>query len=229
MATDVEESDTEDHERAVPSKRQCIQLIDDNKQQMIYQIAEQDDNHSETESEYDRNERLTLERWQACQVAKGFVDNTINRVMENYILGPQADPSQFRLFRGTEMENTAVMMAIKNHGLVSDSDDPTEFDTYIDDKNSSWSNNIIQQNHSNLDNKINDTNIPYATTSSDNIFTINTSSSIVNQDIIKDKIDDDNDNIGGVGGGDEQDFLERAVAEAIKIKGLGAARNFDYN
>lgn len=35
MATDVEESDTEDHERAVPSKRQCIQLIDDNKPQMV--------------------------------------------------------------------------------------------------------------------------------------------------------------------------------------------------
>lgn len=141
--------------------------------------------------------------------------------MENYILGPQADPSQFRLFRGTEMENTAVMMAIKNHGLVSDSDDPTEFDTYIDDKNSSW--NIIQQNHSSLDNKINDTNIPYATTSSDDIFAINTSSSIVNQDVIKDTI------VDGGSGGDEQDFLERAVAEAIKIKGLGAARNFDYN
>lgn len=226
MATDVEESDTEDHERAVPSKRQCIQVNDDNKQQMIYQVADQDDNnHSETESEYDRNERLTLERWQACQVAKGFVDNTINRVMENYILGPQADPSQFRLFRGTEMENTAVMMAIRNHGLVPDSDDADEFDTLIDDKDSSWNNNIIQ-NHSNIQNKIIDTNIPYATTSSDDIFTINTST-IVNQDVVKDKLDDND--VVGVGGGDEQDFLERAVAEAIKIKGLGAARNFDYN
>lgn len=135
--------------------------------------------------------------------------------MENYILGPQADPSQFRLFRGTEMENTAVMMAIKNHGLVPDSD-AGEFDTFIDDKETwSNSNNDIIQTHSNSQNKLIDTNIPYATTSTDAIFSIGPDQN-VNQDD-KERIDD----------GDEEDFLERAVAEAIKIKGLGS-RSFDY-
>lgn len=38
MATDVEESDTEDHERPVPPKRKCIKVVDrgqENAEQMV--------------------------------------------------------------------------------------------------------------------------------------------------------------------------------------------------
>ena len=74
------------------------------------------------EEELDRRAREKLRGWQACQVAKSFVDNTINRVLENYIMSPPfsypfEDP-WYRLFRGNQMEDTAVTMAIRNHGLV---------------------------------------------------------------------------------------------------------------
>lgn len=68
----------------------------------------------------DRREKLRC--WQACQVAQGFVNNTINSVLENYRKSP---PSSHRfedpwycLLRGNQMEDTAVSMAIRNHGLV---------------------------------------------------------------------------------------------------------------
>lgn len=120
--------------------------------------------------------------------------------MENYILGPQADASQFRLFRGTEMEDTAVMMAISNHGLVhSEQMEGESSDIY-----QNFSNSVESDESKNF-------SIPLGATSSKII-----SSGIDNCD---EKMDND--------GGDEQDFLERAVAEAIKIKGLSAL-SVDY-
>ncbi|XP_011300306.1 uncharacterized protein [Fopius arisanus] len=206
MATDVKESDTEDHERPAPAKRQCMKIVNSH-DEMSHQTV-QDSKGSDTapETEYELTEKLIreqLRRWQACQVAKGFVDNTINRVMENYILGPQADASQFRLFRGTDMEDTAVMMAIRNHGLVHSG----QLEDEGNDIYQSFSNSLERDESKNF-------GIPLAATSS------KTSPSGVDncQENMRDKIDD---------GGDEQDFLERAVAEAIKIKGLSAL-SVDY-
>ncbi|XP_063974525.1 uncharacterized protein LOC135161143 [Diachasmimorpha longicaudata] len=207
MATDVKESDTEDHERPAPAKRQCMKIVNIN-DTMTHQTAQEP--APEIETEFERTERLIrekLRRWQACQMAKGFVDNTINRVMENYILGPQVDASQFRLFRGNEMEDTAVMMAIRNHGLVHSGQFEDENPIY-----QSFSTSMEREKFSESMNF----GIPLGATSS----TIMSSSGHEGncEDGVKDKNDD---------GGDEQDFLERAVAEAIKIKGLSAL-SVDY-
>ncbi|XP_015124253.1 uncharacterized protein LOC107046211 [Diachasma alloeum] len=206
MATDVKESDTEEHERPAPAKRQCMKIVNIH-DEMTHQTAQ--DPAPEVETEFERTERLIrekLRRWQACQMAKGFVDNTINRVMENYILGPQVDASQFRLFRGTDMEDTAVMMAIRNHGLVHSGQFEDESDLY-----QSFSNSVERNEFP----KSKNFDIPLGATSSKII----SSSQIDNcQESMKEKNDE---------GGDEQDFLERAVAEAIKIKGLSAL-SVDY-
>lgn len=72
--------------------------------------------------EEDRLAREKLRRWQACQVAKSFVDNTINRVVANYRMSsPTSPPFEdpwYCLLRGNRMEDTAVSMAIRNYGLV---------------------------------------------------------------------------------------------------------------
>lgn len=79
--------------------------------------------HDESISEEDdRRAREKLRCWQACQVAKGFVDNTINRVLENYHKSPaMSHPFEdpwYCFLHGNQMEDTAVSMAIRNHGLV---------------------------------------------------------------------------------------------------------------
>ncbi|CAL1679355.1 unnamed protein product [Lasius platythorax] len=70
-----------------------------------------------------------LKLWQAFQEEEGSMDNSINEVLAYYrMMPPLMHPplleedsvgSRFHLsYRGNDMEDTAVTMAIRNHGLV---------------------------------------------------------------------------------------------------------------
>lgn len=69
-----------------------------------------------------KNEDYYLLRWQARQVAKGFVDNTINRVLEHWTLAP-FDASDFveNCDDDGQVEDEGIWMAIQSHGLRQDS------------------------------------------------------------------------------------------------------------
>ncbi|CAG9772959.1 unnamed protein product [Ceutorhynchus assimilis] len=62
-----------------------------------------------------------LRKWHARQIARGFVDNTINSMLEHWIDRP-FDPST--IVEDTEndgqVEDDAILMAIQSHGLQSD-------------------------------------------------------------------------------------------------------------
>lgn len=175
--------------------------------------------------EFDEEERLSREKlkgWQALQVAKGFVDNTINRVMERYIMASTGsffleDP-WMRSFRGDEMEDTAVSMAIRNHGLV-----PLN--------NLSQSNSFFAGTTVNFFSNQDCSNYPLNSSEIANNFSGSTSTSSSSAPATSSQVDvspernwieektDESDQ--------EHDFLERAVAEAIKKKGLSTL-SVDY-
>ncbi|KOC61603.1 hypothetical protein WH47_05750 [Habropoda laboriosa] len=235
MATDIEESDTDDHERPAPPKRQCTRLVQavETTWDMDKSSNEKEDMTQETENiEYDEVERLArekLKRWQACQVAKGYVDNTINKVLENYIMGTSTsyslEESRFQLFRGNDMEDTAVMMAIRNHGLVQSAEIVSQSSAFYSDKAPGyWTNNEYTNVHcscpSNRIQGIGNFEDSVATTSTDSLRLSNSKSSeeYNRLDWDLDTIDENDQ---------QENFLERAVAEAIKKKGLSAL-SVDY-
>lgn len=69
-----------------------------------------------------KNEDYYLLRWQARQIAKGFVDNTINRVLEHWRWAPD-DASHFveNCDNEGQVEDEGILMAIQSHGLRQDS------------------------------------------------------------------------------------------------------------
>lgn len=59
-----------------------------------------------------------LLRWQARQLAKGFVDNTINKVLEQWRLSVHASDLFLENCDGDELvEDEGILMAIQSHGL----------------------------------------------------------------------------------------------------------------
>ncbi|CAH2087491.1 unnamed protein product [Euphydryas editha] len=75
-----------------------------------------------------------IARWQARQMAKCFVDNTINRVLDNWMIAPlpadvdnnrvlALDAAEFinNLPGDNSIENEAILMAISAHGLQNNS------------------------------------------------------------------------------------------------------------
>lgn len=56
-----------------------------------------------------------LLRWQTRQVARGYVDNTINRVLEHWMVAPSCDCD------GNVIDEEAILMAIQSHGLRQES------------------------------------------------------------------------------------------------------------
>lgn len=235
MATDVEESDTFDHERPAPPKRQrtrCIK-VDENCWEMGKQPNENGDAIQEAENiEYDdveKHAREKLKRWQACQVTKGSVDNTINRMLENYItassLSYSLEDSRFCLFGGNDMENTAVMMAIRNHGLVQSAELVSQPDTFYNNGIAHyWANNdYTNVSCSCPSSRMQDTgnfsnSLSASSTSSFRLNDTLETSQYSESDWDADRTADSNQ---------QEDFLERAVAEAIKKKGLSAL-SVDY-
>lgn len=72
-----------------------------------------------------KNEDFYLRKWQARQIAKGFVDNTINRVLENWMVAPfDAGDLIENADNGGQVEDEGIMMAIQSHGLQSGANRP---------------------------------------------------------------------------------------------------------
>uniref|UniRef100_A0A1E1WJ78 Uncharacterized protein n=1 Tax=Pectinophora gossypiella TaxID=13191 RepID=A0A1E1WJ78_PECGO len=79
------------------------------------------------------NEDQCIARWQARQMAKGFVDNTINRVLDSWMVAPlpadidnqflALDVAEFinNLPGDNSIENEGILMAISAHGLQNTS------------------------------------------------------------------------------------------------------------
>ncbi|XP_053989328.1 uncharacterized protein LOC128881917 isoform X1 [Hylaeus volcanicus] len=232
MATDIEESDTDDHERPTPSKRQCTRFVKVNEtfQDTVIEksSSDKDETTQRTDNiEYDEAELLArerLRRWQACQVAKGFVDNIINKVLENYIMGaPPSYPleeSRFQLFRANDMEDTAIMMAIRHHGLVQSAELVPQSSAFYSDKAPGYWTDVHCSCPSNRVQGIGNFGNSVATTSA-NSLRLNDSTDLEEYNGLDwdlNKVDESDQ---------EENFLERAVAEAIKKKGLSAL-SVDY-
>lgn len=68
-----------------------------------------------------KNEDYYLRKWQARQIAKGFVDNTINRVLESWMVAAPFDATDFveNCDHGGKVEDEGILMAIQSHGLQS--------------------------------------------------------------------------------------------------------------
>ncbi|XP_072384113.1 uncharacterized protein [Diabrotica undecimpunctata] len=61
-----------------------------------------------------------LRKWQARQIARGFVDNTINKVLEAWINRPLDVRRFIESYKNSgQIENDAILMAIHSHGLHS--------------------------------------------------------------------------------------------------------------
>lgn len=142
VASDDEDSDADEHECAFfPAKRHCTQLSKAN------EACSDTEQHTSTETpasnvgnlDYDEiiyqiqiEEKLKL--WQAFQEEEGSMDNSINEVLAYYRMMHPPDPleeesvgSRFHMsYRGNDMEDTAVTMAIRNHGLVQSAELPLQ-------------------------------------------------------------------------------------------------------
>lgn len=68
----------------------------------------------------EKNNDYYLRKWQARQIARGFVDNTINSVLETWTTRPP-DTSDFveNCCNDGQVEDDAILMAIQEHGLQS--------------------------------------------------------------------------------------------------------------
>ncbi|KAL0127226.1 hypothetical protein PUN28_005493 [Cardiocondyla obscurior] len=135
VASDDDDSDVDEHECAFfPAKRHCAQLskVDETPDSEQQTSANTEASASKVGNiDYDEiiyqiqiEEKLKL--WQAFQEEEGSMDNSINEVLAYYRMMHPPDPleeesvgSRFHLsYRGNDMEDTAVTMAIRNHGLV---------------------------------------------------------------------------------------------------------------
>jgi len=76
-----------------------------------------------------------LLKWQTRQVAKAFVDNTINRVLEDMGFVPLSADTEDIINDGN-LEHEAVSMAILSHGLQRSDHDTATTSTHVDSKNS---------------------------------------------------------------------------------------------
>lgn len=191
--------------------------------------------------------RDKLKRWQALQVAGSALDNIVNKVLENMMLPSDLlerrpdfnsvalasrlcmiGRNYMKVFgvpwcRGDYMEDRAVTMAISNHGLVKSAklisqshDDKASPSCRADSEH-------IGVHCSSPSGCAQDAGPPAAipTTSSDLPGLINS--------IETGRCDMSDSDADKVYDSDQpEDFLERAVAEAIKKKGLSALSVKDY-
>lgn len=220
MATDIEESDTDDHERPAPPKRQCTRLLNNDAVWDTDKSLEKKEEAPQiTESvEYDDAEkqaREELKRWQACQVANGYVDNIINIVLENCMDS----------LEDNDMEDIAVMMAIFNHGLSAGI--VSEAAACYSVKAPGYGTNNNNNNTNNNNKSVVRCSCPSNGVQGnfENVATTSSGSLRLNGTREEERLDWDLDKIDE--NDQQENILERAVAEAIKKKGLSAL-SVDY-
>ncbi|XP_029179149.1 uncharacterized protein LOC114946673 [Nylanderia fulva] len=141
VASDDSSEDSDGHECAFfPAKRHCSTQLSEVNETHNSDKEQHTTANTETTTnnvgniEYDDiiyqiqiEEKLKL--WQAFQEEEGSMDNSVNEVLAYYRMMPplmhppllEEDSVGSRLhlsYRGNDMEDTAVTMAIRNHGLV---------------------------------------------------------------------------------------------------------------
>ncbi|KAJ8953144.1 hypothetical protein NQ318_017171 [Aromia moschata] len=154
-----------------------------------------------------RNQDYYLRKWQARQIARGFVDNTINSVLETWI-NPPFDAADFveNCDNDGQVEDDAILMAIQSHGLQSNLFLPRtrkeialirspEIEESTLDNFENYQNELIKEQEIN--------------SSASTADSISYDSNISNQ---ADEVD--------LEIGDPMDFLDAAVSVAIQKKGL---------
>lgn len=139
-----------------------------------------------------------LQKWQARQVVKGYMDNTINQVLETCMISRnEASNVIERIENDDQVEDEGILMAIQLHGLHSNTESLcTSNRTQMDP---SFANGLEIEEFT-LDNYQN-----------------------VHKEIIKNKMTDkENDSFVNTELGDHSHFLEAAVSVAIQKKGLSS-------
>ncbi|KAG7300187.1 hypothetical protein JYU34_015736 [Plutella xylostella] len=103
------------------------------------------------------SEDQCIARWQARQMAKGFVDNTINRVLDSWMVTPMPTENDSNRFLALDVaefinnlpgdnsiENEGILMAISAHGLQNTSNASTS--TKEDNKNHQYKSKSSKNN-----------------------------------------------------------------------------------
>ncbi|RZC36638.1 hypothetical protein BDFB_002907 [Asbolus verrucosus] len=71
-------------------------------------------------SPYPKNQDYYLRKWQARQIARGYIDNTINSVLETWVSAPfDAEDFVENCDDDGHIEDEGILMAIQAHGLQS--------------------------------------------------------------------------------------------------------------
>lgn len=161
-----------------------------------------------------RNQDYYLRKWQARQIARGFVDNTINTVLETWI-NPPFDAADFveNCDNDGQVEDDAILMAIQSHGLQSNARGSVQLSSSIRDREIAFVRNpeIEESTLDNFENYQNELiKEQENVSSSSNADSMSCDSSISNAG--------EGENLDM--GGDPMDFLNAAVSVAIQKKGL---------
>lgn len=161
-----------------------------------------------------KNQDYYLRKWQARQAAKGYMDNTINRVLETCRVAPfDASDLIENCENDGQVEDEGILMAIQSHGLqpgVPEWNGPRCNEEHSESNPASVVTSIEEIEESTLDNFQNTYN-----------------------ELLKKQLkDDENENekekeeeqktLENVGMGDHNNFLDAAVSFAIQEKGLSS-------
>ncbi|XP_030763881.1 uncharacterized protein LOC115888327 [Sitophilus oryzae] len=182
-----------------------------------------------------KNQDYYLRKWQARQIARGFVDNTINSMLETWgeLVPTRIDTTDFveNCENDGQVEDDAILMAIQSHGLQSgwksspisepnssvsnsttNSNCSSNFTTTVCSKIGSDS--IILEKNSNIQESTCD-NYENIQKEHENESSVASTSSSMSVDTVSSVSNPYDEDIG-----DEMNFLNAAVSVAIQKKGL---------
>ncbi|KAG5874688.1 hypothetical protein JTB14_024078 [Gonioctena quinquepunctata] len=188
----------------------------DTEEEFINNNSEKSDSNEVSLSLYPsrpKNQEYYLQKWQARQIARGFVDNTINRVLETWA-HPPFDATDFveNCENDGQVEDDAILMAIQSHGLRS------SLQSSIHSPNSGFGRDIVpiknpeieESTKDNLENSQTELTKEYENTSS------SSDTDMVSYESGNSSQEDGrNSDVC-----DPMDFLNAAVSVAIQKKGL---------
>ncbi|XP_018575691.1 uncharacterized protein LOC108914365 [Anoplophora glabripennis] len=160
-----------------------------------------------------RNQDYYLRKWQARQIARGFVDNTINTVLETWI-NPPFDAADFveNCDNDGQVEDDAILMAIQSHGLQSNARGNVQFSSSADEREIAFVRNpeIEESTLDNFENYQNE-----LIKEQENVSSSSNGDSMSCDSSISNPGEGESLDIG-----DPMDFLNAAVSVAIQKKGL---------
>lgn len=156
-----------------------------------------------------KNQDYYLMKWQAKQVAKGYLDNTINKVLESWMVALPFDANDFveNCDNDGQVEDEGILMAIQSHGLQSGNQNWGESSSNQDNGDISSVSFMRPQElaESTMDNYQNVHNELLKNKSSETELT---------------NYNEDTSGFDNIEMGDHTNFLDAAVSVAIQKKGL---------